>query len=145
MRADFEFWVGKYMDKFFDGLERQKFVGNQCPSCKKVYLPPRKTCGDCSKKISFDANWIELGTTGVVINFTATPYTVNERRSKKGKKTTVIGLVRIEGSDTAMIYEIVDVEEKDVKIGMKVEPVWNKKLSGTPNDIKGFKPAGRGA
>ena len=142
VRADFEYWVGKYMDKFYESLEKQKFIGIKCPSCNKIYFPPRKICGECFKTIPLENCWVDLATTGTLTNFTATNYSVSERRKKKSDKTTVIGLIKIDGSDTAIIYPILDVQEKDVKIGMKLDVVWNKKMTGSPNDIKGFKPAG---
>ena len=45
VRADFNFWVGRYLDKFFDNLENKKLVGNKCPKCDDVFVPPRKICG----------------------------------------------------------------------------------------------------
>jgi hypothetical protein len=143
VRADYEYWVGKYMDRFYENLEKQHFTGIRCPSCNKVYFPPRKVCGDCFKTIPLDdANWVDLETTGTLVNFTATNQEVSERRKKKSEKTTVIGLIKIDGSDTAIVYPILDVQESDVSIGMKLEVEWNKKLTGSPDDIKGFKPAG---
>ncbi len=142
VRADYEYWVGKYMDKFYDGLEKQKIVGIKCPSCKKVYVPPRKVCGDCAATIPLEGQWVELGARGTLLNFTATKYTVSERRKKKNEKTTIIGLIQVEGSNTSVIYPILEAQEQDMKIGMKLDVVWNKKLQGTPNDIKGFKVAG---
>lgn len=143
VRADYEYWVGKYMDKFYENLEKQQFTGNRCPSCNKVYFPPRKVCGECFKTIPLDdASWVELTTTGTLINFTATNYNVSERRKKKSEKTTIIGLIKIEGSDTAIMYPILDAQESDLSIGMKLEVVWDKRPTGSPEDIKGFKPAG---
>jgi uncharacterized OB-fold protein len=143
VRADYEYWVGKYMDKFYENLEKQQLTGIRCPSCNKIYLPPRKVCGDCFKTIPMeDANWVDLATTGTLVNFTATKYSVSERRKKKGEKTTFIGLIKIDGSDTAIMYPILDAQESDISIGMKVEVVWDTKPTGSPEDIKGFKPAG---
>ena len=131
------------MDKFYEGLESQKFIGIKCPTCNKVYFPPRKVCGDCFKTIPLeDANLVDLATTGTLINFTATNYAVSERRKKKSEKTTIIGLIKIDGSDTAIITPVLETQESDINIGMKVEVVWDKKPVGSPDDIKGFKPAG---
>ena len=142
IRADFNFWVGKYMDKFYDGLEKQKIIANECPKCKKVYLPPRQTCGECFQIIDLEGNWKELPGTGTLINFTTAMYSVSEAKTKRKKKPVLVGLIQMDGSDGAVVYEIMDAEEKDLKAGMKMEIVWNKKITGNPNDIKGFKPAG---
>ena len=142
VQAEYNFWVGKYMDKFFDGLEEKKIIGNKCPTCGKVYVPPRKICGDCFKTIAFENHWVELKDTGTLVNFTRTPFVVSERGKQKTKDSVLVGMVSFDGSDTAVVYKILDAEEKDLKIGMKVNIVWNDKLRGHPKDIKGFQLIG---
>ena len=29
VRAEFNFWVGQYMDKFYDNFEKKKMIGNK--------------------------------------------------------------------------------------------------------------------
>lgn len=138
VRAEFNFWVGKYLDKFYDALENKKFVGNKCPKCNDVFLPPRKICGKCNKVIPLDQNWVDLPETGTLINYTFTQYKVNERGQRKVKKPQLIGLVKIDGSSTAIVYRLLDMETEEAKIGMKVKVEWNEKPKGDPSDIKGF-------
>ncbi|HMF32900.1 MAG TPA: Zn-ribbon domain-containing OB-fold protein [Candidatus Lokiarchaeia archaeon] len=138
VRAEYAFWVGKYMEFFYQNYEKKKIVGNKCPKCGKVFVPPRKICGNCSATIDLDS-WVELGDTGTLINFTTTPYLVAETRIRT-KNPYVIGMVKIDGSDTAVVYEILETEEKNLQKGMKVQAVWKDKASGNPADIKGFKP-----
>ena len=137
VRAEFNFWVGQYMDRFYDGLEKGKIVGNKCPKCGLVFVPPRKICGKCYEIIPLDQNWIELPNTGTLKNFTITPYKVNDRSIRKAKNQ-VIGMIQIDGSDTALINRLLDIEPTDVKIGMKLRIEWNKNPKGNPSDIKGF-------
>lgn len=60
VRADFSFWVGLYMDKFYDSFENKKIIGNKCSKCKKVFVPPRKICGKCNVTIPLENNWVNL-------------------------------------------------------------------------------------
>ncbi|MHA1487964.1 MAG: zinc ribbon domain-containing protein [Promethearchaeota archaeon] len=60
VRADFSFWVGQYLDKFLDNLENKKLVGNKCPKCGDVFVPPRKICGKCNVVIPLEENWVDL-------------------------------------------------------------------------------------
>lgn len=138
VRAEFDFWVGVPMDKFYDGLENKKFVGNKCPKCGKVFLPPRKVCGDCFVK---NTEYIDLPETGILKNFTVTTYKIQERKTRTSRKDIMVGLVQIDGADTAMIVPLINTEAENLKEGMKVKVVWNKRLKGHPNDIKGFEPA----
>lgn len=126
------------MDKFYDGLENKKIIGNKCTKCGNVFVPPRKICGKCNEELSLDNNWIDLPDTGILQNYTVTYYKVNDRSSRKVKKPQIIGMVQIDGSNTAIIYRLLNIEEKDVKIGMKLKIEWQEKTKGDPSDIKGF-------
>ena len=141
VRAEFNFWVGIVMDKFYDGLQNKQFIGTKCSKCGKVFLPPRNRCGDCFAKAE---EFVELSETGVVKNFTVTNYTVTERRIRKGKEPNIVGLIQIDGADSALAAPIVNANPDDLKEGMKVKVVWATKIKGHPNDIAGFEPVGGG-
>ncbi|MGQ4873311.1 MAG: Zn-ribbon domain-containing OB-fold protein [Promethearchaeia archaeon] len=138
VRAEFNFWVGKYTDKFYDGLEQKKIIGNKCPKCGNVFVPPRKFCGKCNELIPLEDNLVDLPDTGTLINFTATPYKVNDRGHRNVKKLQPIGMVQIDGSNTAIVYRLLNMNLDEIKTGMKVKIEWNSKTKGDPSDIKGF-------
>jgi len=138
VRAEFSFWVGRYMDKFYDALEKKKLIGNKCTKCGDVFVPPRKICGKCNVTIPLDENWVNLPDTGTLKNFTTTFYKVNERGTRKVKKPQIIGLVNIDKSNTAFLNKILNMEPEEVKIGMKLKIDWNEKTKGDPSDINGF-------
>ena len=141
VRADFDFWVGLVMDKFYDGLQEKKFIGTKCSKCGKVFLPPRNRCGDCFAKAE---EFVDLPETGILKNFTVTTYKITERKIRKVKKDIMVGLVQVDGADTAMLVPIVNTNPDNLKEGMKVSVVWAKKLKGDPQDIAGFEPVGDG-
>jgi uncharacterized OB-fold protein len=138
VRAEFSFWVGRYMDKFYDTLENKKIIGNKCPECGDVFVPPRKICGKCNFTIPLEENWVDLPDTGILKNFTLTYYKVSDRSSRKVKKPQIIGMIQIDGSNTAIVYRLLDIELNDLKIGMKLKIVWEENPKGDPSDIKGF-------
>ena len=139
VRAEFNFWVGIVMDKFYDGLQEKKFIGTKCSKCGKVFLPPRNRCGDCFAKAE---DFIDLPETGILKNFTVTNYKITERKSRTVKKDQIVGLVQIDGADTAMIVPVININPEDLKIGMKLKVVWAKNIKGHPDDIAGFEPIG---
>ncbi|MHA1147868.1 MAG: Zn-ribbon domain-containing OB-fold protein [Promethearchaeota archaeon] len=140
VRAEFNFYVGKYLDKMYDAFEKKKLLGNKCPKCNDVFFPPRKICGKCNVTVPLDSaeNWVDLPDTGTLVNYTATPYKITERGSRKVKKSQLIGMVNIDGSNTAIIYKLLDIAPEDIKIGMKVKAQWIEKPKGEPMDIEGF-------
>ena len=138
VRADYSFWVGQYMDKFYNSLLQKKIVANKCPKCNDVFVPPRKVCGKCNVVIPLDQNWIDLPDTGTLMNYTSTPYKVNDRSSRKVKKEQLIGMVKIDGSNTGIVYRLLNMERADVNMEMKVKIEWSENTKGEPGDIKGF-------
>ena len=139
IKADFTFWVGLAMDKFYDGTKEQKFIGTKCSKCGKIFLPPRNRCGDCFAKAE---EFVDLPETATLMNFTATPWKITEKRVKKGNKDTLVGLVQVDGADSAFITEILNTTEDKLEEGMKLKVVWAKKIKGHPQDIAGFEPVG---
>jgi len=137
IRAEFNFWVGQYLDKFYDNFENKKIIGNKCPKCSDVFVPPRKICGKCNITIPLDQNWVDLPDTGTLVNYTITPYRVNDRSHRKAK-SQIIGMVQIDGSNTAIVNRLLDLIPNDVNIGMKLKVEWNDSTKGDPSDIKGF-------
>ena len=137
VRAEFNFWVGQYMDRFYDNLEKKKIVGNKCSKCGDVFVPPRKICGKCNVTIPLDEGWVDLPDTGTLKNYTISPYKINDRSIRKAKDQ-IIGMVQIEGSSTAIVYRLLKMAPEEVKIGMKVKIGWNENTKGDPSDIKGF-------
>ena len=130
--------VDTLMDKFYDALEESKILGNKCQTCGKTYLPPRKICGDCFKTINFESQWVVLTDTGTLINFTLASYVVSEGGKTKTKDPVLIGMVKIDGSNTSIIYRLLNLDPSEIKIGMKVKIEWAEKTKGDPSDIKGF-------
>ncbi|MFW9946725.1 MAG: Zn-ribbon domain-containing OB-fold protein [Candidatus Odinarchaeota archaeon] len=138
IRAEFNFWVGQYLDKFYDNLENKKVIGNKCPKCSRVFVPPRKICGKCNEVIPLEKNWVDLPETGTLKNYTITHYKINDRAFRKVKKPQIIGMIQIDGSNTAIIYRLLDLEPNEIKLGMKLKVEWEEKTKGDPSDIKGF-------
>jgi uncharacterized OB-fold protein len=85
-----------------------------------------------------DQNWIDLPDTGTLKNYTFTHFKINDRSSRKVKKPQIIGMVQIDGSNTAIINRILKINPEDVQIGMKLKIQWEEKPKGDPSDIKGF-------
>ena len=118
-----------------------RFSKNQCPKCKEVFFPPRKICGKCNVTIPLEENWVDLSDTGTLKSYTASPYKVTERGTRKVKKEKLLGMVQIDGTNSGIIYELLDIAPEEVKIGMKLKIVWTKQPKGEPMDISGFTKA----
>jgi len=131
----YHWWAGETASRFFIGLrDEQKIQGTRCAKCKKVFLPPRKTCPVC---FTPNEEWVEISPRGTLLTYTV----VRRQLASLPKKPPVIyGLIKLEGADTAFLHILDKIRPEDVKIGMKVEARFAEKRSGTIFDIEYFKP-----
>ena len=59
IRVDYAFTAGEAQSRFLRGLANGKFLGQRCPVCRKVYVPPRGSCPTDGVMLAED---VELGT-----------------------------------------------------------------------------------
>src|SRR5947209_8741552 len=84
--------------RFFKALaEEGRFLATRCPACRKVFLPPAKSCGRCLKDCE---EWLEVGPGGVLLSFTQADY---ESPAHPWPKP-IYGLIRLDGADTALLH-----------------------------------------
>ncbi|MBI4369479.1 MAG: hypothetical protein HY547_04545 [Elusimicrobia bacterium] len=127
--------AGETASRFFIEIrDRKKIFGTKCPSCDKVYCPPKKTCGDC---FSNCGEWLEVGPDGEITGFTQALY----EGGAHPVKNPVGGLILLRGASTAMLHLIGQCPLEELKIGMKVTPVFKENRQGNILDILHFIPA----
>jgi uncharacterized OB-fold protein len=134
-------WVyGTALAKFYNALRTEgKIYGIKCPKCHGVQCPPKSFCGICYVECT---EYVELPNVGVLELFT-TVYMEFPGQPRKPPYT--YGYIKIDGSHTHIYHIIEEIEEKDIRVGMRVEPVWEdpENRKGTLYDIKYFKPVGK--
>ena len=135
IKVPYTWSVGEYGSRFFHELmEKRKIWATKCLACGKVFLPPRKTCPDCFIRIR---EWIEVGPKGNVVTFTIVRYSAQQHPVPT---PFAIGIIKLEGADTAMVHLIGGVEIDEICSGMRVEPVFSEEKRGNLLDIAYFKP-----
>jgi uncharacterized OB-fold protein len=103
---------------FYTSLSEGKLVGQRCPTCQKVYIPPRSACPADGTPTSEE---IELPDTGTVTTFCIVnvPFL--------GQRITppyVSAYVLLDGADIAFLHLILDIPADEVRMGMRVKAVW---------------------
>ncbi|MDD3249295.1 MAG: Zn-ribbon domain-containing OB-fold protein [Smithella sp.] len=137
INVPYSWWAGDTASKFFIKLrDEKKIMGTKCPSCNKVFLPPRKVCPSCFIE---NTEWVSLSGEGTVLSFTVA------RRQfaaiPQDKKIPVIwGLIKLDGADTALLHYLDEVRPESVEIGMRVKAVFSDTRKGAIHDISHFKP-----
>ncbi len=134
----FDWSVGRYGSKFLIALrDHKKILGIKCPSCGRVLVPPRRVCGRCFAEMS---EWVEVGPKGTLTAFTVLmfsfvdPDTGTERPVPYG-----YGYVRFDGADNTFPHFLDETDYRKIRIGSRVEPVFEEKRKGTLLDIKYFR------
>ncbi len=99
---------------------RYNLIGKKCLNCGEIYFPPRKICRNCRRKGKLVD--IKLSGEGEVYTYTVI-YVAPEGFEKR--TPYIIGIIKLK-EGVLVPGEIVDVEPKDVYIGMPVEVCFRK-------------------
>jgi uncharacterized protein len=120
------------------GLTEGRLLGQRCPVCRKVYIPPR---GACPVDGVPTEETVELPDRGVVTTFCIVnvPF--------YGQKITppyVAAYVLLDGADIAFLHLVLECPAEEVRMGMRVEAVWRPREEWEPalQNIEYFRPTG---
>lgn len=137
-QLDYRFTPGLATSRFLRGISDGKIMGERCPVCRKVYVPPR---GACPTDGVPTEEQVELSHTGTVTSFCV----VNVQFYGQGMEIPYVGAnIQLDGADLSIMHLIQEVPATEVRIGMRVEAVWvpHEELGPTLESIKWFKPTG---
>jgi len=135
----YNYSCGRVGSFFFKALrDEKKFYGRKCPQCGKVYIPPRPVCGPCFAPTN---EWVEVGPQGVLECFTVVSFSFLDPMT--GKKRPVpygYGLIKLDRADSRIQHFLSVNEASQLRVGMRMEAVFNEVREGKLSDIKWFKP-----
>jgi uncharacterized OB-fold protein len=140
LRAGFELGftytrsVGPVIGAFLTGLRDGKVVGIK-GSNGKVICPPTEYDPQTAEELT---EIVDLPSTGVVTTWSW----ISKPHPKHGLQHPFAwALVRIDGSDTALLHMVDAGSEANMKTGMKVKVRWAAERRGFITDIACFEPA----
>ncbi len=124
--------------RYLRGLAEGRLLGQRCPACGKVYLPPRGACPTDGVPTTDEVELPDRGTvtTFCIVNI---PFA--------GQRITppyVAAYVLVDGADIPMLHLILGCEAREVHMGMRVEAAWRprEEWDTTPANIDHFRPTG---
>ncbi|MGB0098953.1 MAG: OB-fold domain-containing protein [Nocardioides sp.] len=123
---------------FYRGLAEGRILGQRCPSCEKVYVPPRSACPTDGTPTTDE---VELSDTGTITTFCIVNVPFLGQRIKP---PYVSAYVLLDGADIAILHLILDVPADEVRMGMRVRAVWKprEEWGTTIENISHFAPTG---
>jgi uncharacterized OB-fold protein len=134
----FQYTAGAATTRFLQGIAQKKIMGERCPACGKVYVPPR---GSCPTDGIPTTDQVDLPHKGTVTSFCI----VNVQFYGQAMEVPYTGaLIMLDGADLSLMHLLQEVAVEDVHIGMRVEAVWvdDDKIGPTLESIRYFRPNG---
>ncbi|MEU7331790.1 Zn-ribbon domain-containing OB-fold protein [Streptomyces parvus] len=119
-RLDYVHTPGRAQSAYIKALEERRTVGERCPACRKVYVPPRGACPTCGVAT---AEQVEVGPRGTVTTFCI----VNIKAKNLDIEVPyVYAHIALDGADLALHGRIAGIPYDQVRMGLRVEPVWSE-------------------
>ncbi len=124
--------------RYLRGLADGKLLGQRCPVCRKVYIPPRGACPTDGVPTEEE---IELPDRGVVTTFCIVNVPFLGQRLKP---PYVAAYILLDGADIAFLHLVLGCDAADVRMGMRVEASWKPRdeWGTTLENIDHFRPTG---
>ncbi|MFE1440327.1 Zn-ribbon domain-containing OB-fold protein [Streptomyces sp. NPDC058739] len=117
-RLDYTYTPGRAQTAYLRALAERRTVGERCPSCRKVYVPPRGACPTCGTATT---EQVECGPRGTVTTFCI----VNIKAKNLDIEVPyVYAHIALDGADLALHARIGGIPYDQVRMGLRVEPVW---------------------
>ncbi|GEB13734.1 DNA-binding protein [Pimelobacter simplex] len=134
---DYTYAASPEESAFFRGLSEGRIVGQRCPKCEKVYVPPRPACPTDGVPTVEE---IELSDTGTVTTFCIVnvPFL-----GQKIAPPYVSAYILLDGADIALQHLILDIPVDEIRMGLRVKAVWKPRdeWGTTIENISHFAPA----
>lgn len=119
-RLDYTYSPGRAQTGYLQALAERRTVGERCPSCAKVYVPPRGACPTCGVATT---DRVEVGPRGTV-----TTYCIVNIKAKglDIEVPYVYAHIALDGAGLALHGRIAGIPYDQVRMGLRVEPVWSE-------------------
>ena len=138
--AEYKVTLGETYARFLEGMKQKKILGNVCPACNGLYVPPRPFCDKCLEQ---PTKWIETDGMATLVTFSVALVQL----PGLPEVYPITGMIKVGNSVTNFLHFVAGIEYDDraelvdkVKIGMKLRPVWKEERIGDILDLDYFEP-----
>lgn len=122
-RLDYTYSPGRAQSAYIAALSGRRTFGERCPSCRKVYVPPRGACPTCGVATS---EQVEVGPAGTVTTFCIVNIKAAHTANLDIEVPYVYAHIALDGADLALHGRIGGIPYDQVRMGLRVEPVWTE-------------------
>jgi uncharacterized OB-fold protein len=124
--------------RYLRGLAEGRLLGQRCPACTKVYIPPRGACPTDGVPTEEE---VELPDRGIVTTFCIVNVPFLGQRIQP---PYVAAYILLDGADIAFLHLVLGCAADEVRMGMRVEAAWKPRdeWGTTLENIGHFRPTG---
>jgi uncharacterized protein len=137
----FEWSAGKYAGKFLSEIrDNRRILGIRCPECRKVFVPPRKVCGECFVAME---ELVDVGPQGSIFCFTVLSFGfVDPDTGVQRPVPYTWAFIQLDGADNCLPHFVDVTDPARLRVGMRVEAVFEESRRGHLLDIRHFRVIG---
>ena len=126
LRLEYIHIAGETSSRFLRGFLEGKILGRRCPQCDKVYVPMRANCPICVSPMTGE---VELAHTGTITKFCI----VNLPFAARNIEIPYVSAsILLDGADVPIFHLIQEIPYDEIRIGMRVEAVWERSEDRVP-------------
>ena len=132
----YRFTAGESTSRFLSKVKQGQLVGQRCPSCSNVYVPPRGSCASCGVATSEE---VPVSDKATVESFTIVYIPIP---GNPIQPPYVIANLIVDGSNISFIHLLSECSNEDVHKGQRVQAVWKpeQEWGYAMDNIRYFKP-----
>jgi len=132
----YSYTAGGATTLFLKKLVEGRIVGQRCPVCQGVYVPPR---GSCPRDGVATEEEVEVAHTGTVESFTINYIPIPDGAVDP---PFVSANIVLDGADLSFMHLISGIPHNQVRIGMRVKALWKPQDEWKPSmtNILYFEP-----
>lgn len=138
IHIEYQFTAGQAQSRWLKGLAGGRFLGQRCPTCGKVYVPPR---GSCPTDGVATTEEVELGNRGTVTTYCVVnvPFA-----GQQIELPYICAQILLDGANLSFMGLIQELPAGEVRMGMRVEAVWKDRSEWGPTleNVRYFRPTG---
>lgn len=132
----YEHSVSPEESRYLRGLAEGRLLGQHCPVCRKVYIPPRGSCPTDGVPTEGE---VELPDTGIVTTFCIVNVPFLGQRIAP---PYVAAYILLDGADIPFLHLVLGCAAEEVRMGMRVRAKWKPRQDWgtTLENIDHFRP-----
>ena len=136
VRIEYTYEPGLALSGFLRALGEHRIEGGRCPSCSKVYVPPRARCPACGAGPMMP---VPVSDHGTIVSYTVVHVPV------AGALTDppfAWAWIRLDGADVPFAHLLGDIPLEDICVGQRIQALWvpDDELAPTWESIRHFAP-----